>query len=129
MNPRVRLALTCFATLAGLFSLLLYTTLVQDVFFKEVTFCGANGLQLGLMAMGIWAAGSITGFMTSLLVMQDNYWPHVALSIGVLAKTLFVVECEALANPLWFDALLNFSLLTGLWMGYYGAVKFPLSPA
>lgn len=129
MSRRTRIPLTVFATFLGIFSLLLYTTLVQDVFFKEVSFCGANGLQLGLMAMGIWAAGSITGFMTSLLVMQDNYWPHVALSIGVLAKTLFVVECEALANPLWFDALLNFSLLTGLWMGYYGAVKFPLSPA
>lgn len=129
MSRRTRIPLTVFATFLGIFCLLLYTTLVQDVFFKEVSFCGANGLQLGLMAMGIWAAGSITGFMTSLLVMQDNYWPHVVLTLAVLLKTFFVVECESLANPLWFDALLNFSLLSGLWMGYYAAVKFPLSPA
>lgn len=129
MKPKLRLGLTLFATGIGLSTLLLYTTLVQDVLFKGVVFCNATGLQLTLKLMGIWSAGLITGFLTSLLVLQDNYYPNLVLSIAVLLKVFVFVGCPSLASPFWYDSLLSFSLLTGLWMGYYGGVKFPLSPA
>ena len=129
MKPKLRLGLSIFATLVGLSSLALYTTIVQDVLFKEVVFCHATGFQLTLKVMGIWSAGLITGFLTSLLVLQDNYFPNVVLSMAVLLKIFVFVGCEQMANPFWFDSVLSFSLLTGLWMGYYAGVKFPLSPA
>ena len=128
MKPKFRIVLTIFATLAGIFSLLLYTTLVQDVFFKDTFFNLANNQELTLMIMGLLTAGLITGFLASLLVMQDNSWPHIAISLLVFAKALFIVQCNFL-NPFWFQVLLNGSLVAGLWIGYYMAVKFPLSPA
>lgn len=129
MSPKLRLGLTIFATLIGLSTLVLYTTLVQDVIFKQVTFCQATGLQLTLKTMGIWSAGLITGFLTSLLVLQDNYYPNVVLSTAVLLKIFVFVGCDSMANPFWFDTILSFSLISGLWIGYYAGVKFPLSPA
>ncbi|MEM1258157.1 MAG: hypothetical protein AAGH81_06490 [Bacteroidota bacterium] len=129
MKPKLRLGLSIFATLIGLSTLLLYNTLVQDVLFKDIAFCNATGLQLMLKTMGIWSAGLVTGFLTSLLVLQDNYYPNIVLSAAVLLKVFVFVGCESLANPFWFDTVLSFSMLSGLWMGYYGGVKFPLSPA
>jgi len=129
MNPRLRLGLSIFTTLVGLSTLLLYTTLVQDVLFKGVSFCNATGIQLTLKTMGLWSAGMVTGFLTSLLVLQDNYYPNVVLSAAVLFKVFLFMGCDSLAHPLWFDAVMVFSLLSGLWMGYYGGVKFPISPA
>ena len=129
MSPKLRLGLSIFATLIGLSTLLLYTTLVQDVLFKEIVFCNATGMQLTLKTIGIWSAGIVTGFLTSLLVLQDNYYPNLVLSAVVLLKIFVFVGCDNLANPFWYDGVLSFSLLSGLWMGYYGGVKFPLSPA
>ena len=129
MKPKLRLGLTIFATLIGLSTLLLYTTLVQDVLFKGVTFCTATGLQLTLKTMGIWSAGLVTGFLTSLLVLQDNYYPNIVLSGAVILKIFALVGCASFGSPFWYDTILNMSLLLGLWMGYYGGVKFPLSPA
>ncbi len=129
MKPKLRLGLSIFATLIGLSTLLLYNTLVQDVLFKNIAFCSATGLQLTLKTMGIWSAGLVTGFLTSLLVLQDNYYPNIVLSAAVLLKVFVFVGCDSLANPFWFDSVLSFSMLSGLWMGYYAGVKFPLSPA
>jgi len=129
MKPKLRLGLTIFATCVGLSSLLLYTTLVQDVIFKGVFFCNASGLQLTLKTMGIWSAGLVTGFLTSLLVLQDNYYPSFVLSAVILLKVFVFAGCESLVSPLWYNTVILFSSLSGLWMGYYGGVKFPLSPA
>ncbi|MEO0573807.1 MAG: hypothetical protein AAF039_19065 [Bacteroidota bacterium] len=129
MSPKLRLGLSIFATLIGLSTLLLYTTLVHDVLFKDIYFCNATGMQLTLKTMGIWSAGLVTGFLTSLLVLQDNYYPIIVLSAAVLLKVFVFVSCSSLVNPFWFDTVLSFSLLSGLWIGYYAGVKFPLSPA
>jgi hypothetical protein len=129
MKPKLRLRLTIFATLIGLSALVLYTTLVQDILFKGVVFCNATGIQLALNTMGILSAGLVTGFLTSLIVVQDNYYPNIVLSMAVLAKVSFFVGCKGMASPLWYDALLGSSLLVGLWVGYYAGVKFPLRPA
>ncbi len=129
MNSKLRLRLTIFATLIGLSTLLLYTTLVQDILFKGISFCNATGIHLTLKTIGIGSAGLVTGFLTSLLVLQDNYYPNIVLSIVVLGKAFLFVGCESMASPLWYDTLLSSCLLSGLWLGYYGGVKFPLSPA
>jgi len=129
MSSQLRLQLTLLATTLGALALLLYTTLVQDVLFKGVTFCNATSLNLSLMVMGLWTAGLITGFLTALLVLQDNYYPNYILSAVAVGKLLFLVGCDSFSGPLWFDALEVSALVTGLWMGYYGGVKIPISPA
>lgn len=129
MNPKTRLGLTLFATVVGLTALLLYTTIVQDVLFKGVTFCNASTGQLTYKLLAFGSAGLVTGFLTSLLVLQDNYYPNIVLSVTIIGKAFFFVGCGSFVVPFWYDALLGSFLISGLWMGYYGGVKFPLSPA
>ena len=104
---------------AGLFN--------QDISSWNV--CNATSLNLSLMVMGLWTAGLITCFLTALLVLQDNYYPNYILSAVAVGKLLFLVGCDSFSGPLWFDALEVSALVTGLWMGYYGGVKIPISPA
>jgi hypothetical protein len=129
MRPILRLRLTIFATVIGFFTLALYTTLVEDILFKGVAFCNATVLQLALKTMGMMTAGLVTGFLTSLLVLQENYYANVILSLAVIIKIFLWVGCESMGSPFWYDALLGSSLLSGLWAGYYAGVKFPLTPA
>ena len=129
MNSTTRLGLIIFATLIGFSVLTLYTTLVQDVLFKGVSFCTASGLALISKVLALGTAGLVTGFLTSLLVLQKNYYPNVVLTALVIVKSLFFVGCERMIGPLWYDTTLTLTLLFGLWVGYFGGVKFPLSPA
>lgn len=129
MHSKTRLGLTVLAMLIGLSVLALYTTLVQDVLFKNVSFCSASTIELTFKVLALGTAGLVTGFLTSLVVLQDNYYPHIVLSVIVIARAFFFVECESMAGPIWYDALLTSVLISGLWAGHYGGVKFPLSPA
>lgn len=86
MHSKTRLGLTVLAMLIGLSVLALYTTLVQDVLFKNVSFCSASTIELTFKVLALGTAGLVTGFLTSVLI-------------------------------------------SGLWAGHYGGVKFPLSPA
>lgn len=78
--------------------------------------------------MGILLSGIFTGFLVSLIVVRTNHWPHIALSLFVLTKMAFVVECPFTGNPMWYDAMVNGLLISGLWLGLYAAHKFPLAP-
>ncbi|WP_343486159.1 hypothetical protein [Allomuricauda sp. d1] len=128
MKPKVRLILTALATIIGAFSLLLFTTLVQDVFFKEINYCVSNRADIAFKTMALMAAGGIVGFKASLIVVRSNFWPHVLISFGLLAQLFFITGCPQSANPFWFDVFQNFSLVAGLWVGSFAALKFPLAP-
>ena len=128
MTYRTKSLLTVMATLVGALSLLLFTTLAKDIFFGNVTFCTSSVSALALKTAAIFSAGIIAGFMSSLIVVRDNLLPHLVISGLVLVKMCYVVSCGQTGNPMWFDTLMDFSLIPGLWLGCYGALKFPLAP-
>ena len=128
MARRTKLVLTVMATVIGGLSLLLFTTLAKDIFFANVNFCSSSVGALTLKTMAIFSAGIVAGFMSSLIVVRDNLLPHLVISGLVILKMCFVVSCGQMGNPVWFDTLLDFSLIPGLWLGCYGAIKFPLAP-
>lgn len=129
MNSRTRWGLTIFAMVFGLFIMTLYTTLVEDVFFKNVAFCSATGLQLLAKGTALTSAGLITGFLASLLVLQDNHYPNIFLSVIVPINSFFFVGCAASMEPFWYGFISDLSLIVGLWLGYFLAIRFPLRPA
>lgn len=90
MKPILRLRLTIFATVIGFFTLALYTTLVEDILFKGgVLQC--YWAAVGPKTMGMMTAGLVTGFLTSLLVLQENYYANVILSLAVAIKVFLLV--------------------------------------
>lgn len=128
MAYRTKLLLTVTATILGALSLLLFATLAKDVFFANVSFCGSSTVDLTLKTVAVFSAGVIAGFMAALIVVRNNLLPHLAISAFVIVKMFFLAGCAQTGNPVWFDTLLDFSLIPGLWLGCYGALKFPLAP-
>lgn len=128
MKPKTQLGLIILSTLTGILTLLLFTTLVQDVFFKNINYCISGLGDLTVKTFALFSAGAIVGFKASLIVIRSNFWPHMVMTLAVFAQFFFIVGCPMSANPFWFDLLQNALLVFGLWLGSYGALKFPLAP-
>ncbi|MEW2922212.1 hypothetical protein AB1A65_12125 [Muricauda sp. ANG21] len=116
------------ATVIGGCCLQLYVTLSKDVLFNGIQFCSSSSSDLVLGTMALFASAIFSGFIASLIVVRDNFWPHLFISLGIIAKFLLVALCGLWSGPFWFEVGLHCSLLAGLWLGWYGAAKFPLAP-
>ncbi len=128
MKLRTRIFLTTLATVIGGLCLQLYVTLSKDVLFDGIEFCTSTNTDLILGTMAMFASAVFSGFIASLIVVRDNFWPHFFISLFIVGKLSVVALCGQWGGPLWFEAGLHLSLLAGLWLGWYGAVKFPLAP-
>nr|WP_298790072.1 hypothetical protein [uncultured Allomuricauda sp.] len=128
MSSRTRILLTVTATIIGGLSLLLYTTISQEILLNELSFCTSSNIELAFGGLATFLSAIVAGFLASLIVVRDNCWPHFAISLFIVAKMSFAVLCGQWSGPFWFESGLHVSLLAGLWLGYYGANKFPLAP-
>ncbi|WP_420601970.1 hypothetical protein [Flagellimonas sp.] len=128
MNSRIRALLTILATVIGGLSLVLYTTLSQDIIFDGLSYCTSSSSDLAFGGLATFASAVLAGFIASLIVVRDNHWPHFFISLFIVGKMSFAVLCGQWSGPIWFETGMNLSLLAGLWIGCYGAVKFPLAP-
>ena len=128
MKSRTRILLTVLATVIGTLSLVLYTTLSQKVIFKGLSFCTSTNSELAIGGMATFGSAVVSGFIASLIVVRDNYWPHLLISLFILAKMSVLALCGHWSGPMWFESGLHLSLLGGVWLGSYGANKFPLAP-
>ncbi|MER3373196.1 MAG: hypothetical protein RIM83_01005 [Allomuricauda sp.] len=128
MKSRSRIFLTVLATVIGGLCLQLYATLSKDVLFNGIEFCTSSNFDLVLGTVAMLISAIFSGFIASLIVVRDNNWPHFLISLFVIGKLSVVALCAQWGGPLWFEAGLHLSLLAGLWLGWYGANKFPLAP-
>nr|WP_298999004.1 hypothetical protein [uncultured Allomuricauda sp.] len=128
MSSKNRVLLTATATLIGALSLILYTTLSRDVLFDNVSYCTSSSGTLLLSGMAVLLSSVVSGFLSSLIVVRDNNWPHVLISFLIVGKMGFLVLCGEWSGPFWFETGQHLSLIAGLWLGSLGAAKFPLAP-
>nr|WP_299385512.1 hypothetical protein [Allomuricauda sp.] len=128
MNLRTRVLLTVLSTIVGGASLILYTTISQDILFKGLSFCSSSVQELVFGSSAFFFSAVVAGFIATLIVVKDNFLPLFFMSLYVLGKLFVFTTCGQWHGPLWFETGLNLSHLGGLWLGWYGAVKFPLAP-
>ncbi|MDC6364850.1 MULTISPECIES: hypothetical protein [Flavobacteriaceae] len=128
MKSKTRILLTVIATVVGGLSLILYTTLSQDIILGGLSFCTSTNMELLFGTLATFASAVIAGFIASLIVVRDNHWPHFFISLFILGKMSLVVVCDQWTGPVLFESGLQFSLLGGLWVGHFSANKFPLAP-
>lgn len=128
MARRTKILITFIASMVGILSLWLYTTLVQEVLIDGLSYCASSRSELLLGTLGIFGAGLVGGFMASLIVVRSNFLPHILMSTFVVGKLFFVVLCDAMSGPLWYETGLGIALMMGLWSGCLAAHKFPLAP-
>lgn len=128
MNLRTRVMLTVLSTAVGGFSLILYSTISKDILFKGLSFCSSSTQELVLGTSAFFLSAVVAGFISTLIVVKDNFVPLFFLSFYVICKLFVFTTCGQWHGPIWFETSLNVSHLGGLWLGWYGAVKFPLAP-
>ncbi len=128
MSSKNKRLLCALATVFGGFSLLLFTTITKDILFKNLSLCSSTGLELLFGSFTMFTAAVTAGFITSLIVVRKTHLPHILLSLGVLAKMSIMANCSYLTGAFLFELGVNSSLILGLWLGNYSALKFPLAP-
>ena len=128
MSSKNKVLLYSGATIFGAFSLLLFTTITKEILFKGLTLCESTNMELVFGSMLMFTAAVTAGFITSIIVIRKTHMPHVLLSLGVLAKMCFIASCSFLSSSFLFEIAINSSLILGLWLGNYSAIKFPLAP-
>lgn len=129
MNKRLYTTLILVSSVLGVLILLLYTTLTKSILFKGFSLCTSTNLELLLLESSLFTSAWVTGFIASIMVMRRSILPHVFVSLFLLGKFLFFENCSSIQSYLVFEYSSNLTLLAGLWIGHYSAVKFPLMPA
>lgn len=128
MSSKNKLLLCGGATIFGGFSLFLFTKIARDIIFNGLSLCSSTNMELVLGSLLMFAAAVTAGFITSIIVVRKSYLPHILISLGVLVKMSFIANCSFLSTTFLFDIGLDVSLILGLWLGNYSALKFPLAP-
>nr|WP_299339937.1 hypothetical protein [Allomuricauda sp.] len=128
MKSRMRVFLIVLATTVGGLSLVLYTTLSEEVILKGISYCASSISKLTYSGITFFVSAFLAGFLASLIVVRDNGWPHFFITTMIVGKMLFLLFFGYWAASFWAVTGLHFSLVAGLWAGFYGAAKFPLAP-
>lgn len=127
MNSQRRVFLTLLATVIGGLSLILYTTISQDILFENLSFCTSSNQELLLGGLSLFTSAILAGFIATLIVVKDNFLPHFLISLFIIGK-MSITACGYWHGPHWFETGLHLTLIGGLWFGRFGAIKFPLAP-
>ncbi|WP_422351737.1 hypothetical protein [Flagellimonas sp.] len=128
MNSRTRVFLTVLSTVVGGFSLILYTTISHNILFKGLSFCTSSIQELFFGSTAFFLSAVIAGFISTLIVVKDNFLPLFLISLFIIGEFLVLTSSGHWHGPVWFETGLYLSHIGGLWIGCYGAVKFPLAP-
>jgi hypothetical protein len=128
MSSKNKALLCGLATVFGALTLLLFTTITRDIIFKGLSLCSSSGPELFFGSLTMFTAAVTAGFITSLIVIRKSYLPHILISLAVVAKMSVIANCSFLTSSFLFESSINTSLILGLWLGNYSALKFPLAP-
>ncbi len=128
MKSKMRLFLIVLATVLGGLSLVLYTTLSEEIILKGISYCTSSLSKLAYGSFTFFISAFLAGFLASLVVVRDNSWPHFLISAAIFGKMLFLLFFGYWAISFWSVTGLHVSLIAGLWAGFFGAAKFPLAP-
>jgi len=128
MTVRNRNLLTITATVIGGFSLVVFSKISRDIIFDGLNLCSTTAFNMTFGSLALFTSSLLAGFMASIIVIRNNYLPHIFLSVFILAKMSFMAVCEQWVSQIWFEVGLSAALITGLWLGHYAALKFPLAP-
>ncbi|MDT0607756.1 hypothetical protein [Croceitalea rosinachiae] len=128
MTARNRMLLTLAATVIGGFSLAVFSKISKDILFDGLSLCSSTSLDITLGSLLLFTSSLLAGFIASIIVVRDNYLPHIFISTAILAKMSFIAVCGQAVSQVWLDTGLSITLILGLWLGYYAALKFPLAP-
>jgi len=118
MNTK-QLVRILLATIAGEISLVLFTTIAQEVIVDGVHFATSSTMDLILGGFATLVAGALAGMVASTLGGKDNKWPHVIISLFIITETIYLMASGKTGNPIWFSTVSSVALILSVWGGFY----------
>jgi hypothetical protein len=117
------------ATVVGEIALVALTTVAQEVLFNGINYYTSPFSDILLGGLATFFASVLAGGIASLIVRGRSYWPHVFISVIIIAEMTYLMTTGALTSPIWFDTLSGFSLIVGIWLGHYCYRSYSSVPA
>lgn len=115
---------TVVATLVGEFSLVVLTTVAQEVLVDGVDWQHSSNFDLTVGGLATLLAGVLTGIIASYIGGNNDPWPVRIISLLVVIETTYLIVADKAGNTLWFSIASSVSLIAAIWIGYYLLRKF-----
>lgn len=112
------------ASVLGEISLVLLTTIVQEVLFDGISFATSSNSEMIFGGLATFFAAVIAGVIAAAITKGSSVIPPIFISILIFAEMTYLMLSGKLDNPIWFDILSGLSLILGIWLGNYIVKKF-----
>lgn len=115
----VRFVRIIAAVLVGEITLILLTTVAQEVLFDGISYSSSSTLELIIGGLGTFIAAVLAGIMARWVgKAYCRIVPHI-ISLLILAETTYLISMNRTLDPIWFDGIAGASLILGVWVGYF----------
>lgn len=112
------------AVLLGEVSLILLTTVAQEVMFDGIDYYNSPLSDIFFGGIATFIAAVLAGMVASLIVRGTTLIPHIIISCLIMVEMSYLLASGTLNGPFWFDILSGFSLIVGVWAGHYATQTF-----
>lgn len=107
------------AVLLGEITLILLTTVAQEVLFDGIDYHTSETIEIFLGGIATFLSAVVAGMVASWVVDGLSSIPPLVISLIILLETTYLIMKEVLTGPFWFDFLSAVFLVVGIWAGHY----------
>lgn len=104
----------------GEVALVVFTTLAQEVIFDGIHFYKSDNFTLLVGGFLTWLAAILAGMVARIAGKSLCWYIPAGITVLIIVETLYLISNGISSGPLWFEFLAAASLITGIWIGYYG---------
>ncbi len=112
------------AAVLGEITLILLTTLAQEVLFDGIDYYASSMSEIVFGGMATFMAAVLAGMVAAVPVKAMSRIPQLIISIIIVLETTYLMASGSLNGPGWFDLLASGSLIIGVWAGHYTSRVF-----
>lgn len=98
--------------------LVVATTVAQEVLFDGIGLSSPLP-ELLIGGFATFIAAILSGFVARIILKKPVKIVAIVLSIFITIETSYLTITDKTADPVWFDILAGFSLIIGVWLGFY----------
>lgn len=112
------------AAVLGEITLILGTTLAQEVLFDGIDYYTSPMTDIFFGGLATFLAAVLAGMVAAMPVKAMSPIPHLIISLIIVLETTYLMASGSLNGPVWFDMLASASLIIGVWAGLYASKVF-----
>lgn len=107
------------AVLIGEISLVIGTTIAQEVLFNGIRFTTSSWFTILVGGLATFLAAVGAGWVARWVAGTAQKVVPVVISLIIVTETSYLISRQLSGDPVWFDVLAGLSLVVGVWLGFY----------